>query len=140
MPITAQSPQSRQPQPKRRINFSWIIFLMILARPIWGIVRSIVPPQIANNDMVAVVVGVLVLGAFVFTVSQLGRSRGGDTRLPTGSQPERPWSPTGMGTPRPATLPSGAPRFEPIITGKVVLAGAVLLVIFAAAFLFFLSV
>ncbi len=140
MPITAQSGPPRQPKQKRGINLPWIFFLLILARPLWGIVRSIVPPQIANNDLLVVVVGVIVLGAFVFTVAQLGRSRGGDTRLPTGSPPARPFSSTRVGTPQRATLPSGAPQFEPIITGKVMLAGAVLLAIFAAGFLFLLSI
>ena len=139
MSISAQSPQPRQPQQKRGINLSWIVFLLILARPLWGIVRSIVPPQIANNDLIAVVVGVIVLSAFVFAVARLGRGRGGDTRLPTGSEPSRPAAPTRVGTWEPAALPSKAPQFEPIITGKVALAGVVLFAIFAAAFLFILS-
>ncbi|CAA9255340.1 MAG: hypothetical protein AVDCRST_MAG26-2073 [uncultured Chloroflexia bacterium] len=134
MPITGQTPQPGKQEPRRSPNLSWIIFLLILARPIWTMVRSIIPPQVANNDIFAVVVGVLVLGVFFFTVARLGRGRNADTRLPTGPRQVRSSTTPRASVPRPV-LPAGGPRFEPIITGKVMFAGVVLLAIFAAVFL-----
>ncbi len=134
MPITAQTPPPRKQQPRRSPNLSWIIFALILARPVWAMVRSVIPPQVASNDVFAVGVGVLVLAAFFFTVARLGRGRGTDTRLPTGPQPDRALSIPRAAAPRPF-VQAGGPRFEPIITGKVVFAGVVLLALFAAVFL-----
>ena len=129
MNFTAQTPQPKQPKPAGRNYVSWIIFLLILARPLWGILRSLVPPGISSAQVVMIVTGVVALGVVVVIAARVRDSRPASARLPTTSYappqstlPTMP-RPTGGGMSRP-------PTFEPVITGMVILVGvAVALVI-----------
>lgn len=137
MTVTPRTPQSKQPKKEGRNYISWIIFLLILARPLWGIVRSITPPTINSQQILMIVAGVVALG--VVTVIAL---RARDSRPPTPrsltsyEQPRsNPKSPT-LYSPPSSTLPTQprqmsstlprTPTFEPAITGTVVLVGIVL--------------
>ena len=123
MSITANSSRPKPPRPERRSNLTWIFFLLILARPLWGILRSTVGAHVSNAQLWIIVVGVITLGLVGLLVSRAMDGRSSAPRLPAGAAPTRPLKPINIPTPTTSTYPAGPPRFEPIITGKVVLAG-----------------
>lgn len=132
--MTPRTPQPQQPKKKGTNWVSWIIFLLILARPLWGVIRSIAPPSISSQQILMVVGGVVALGVVLVIAARVR-----DGSLPSSQpsiyqpspssqpsiyqQPSTPQSPTPYRPPR-STI-SGAPTFEPIITGTVVLVGIV---------------
>ena len=156
MPITANSPQPTGPKRKRANIWSWLIFLLILARPLYAIATSIVPVQFNSLPIGPIVGGVVVLGLVVALVVNTARRRSNDTWLPTPASPpvqtnQRTMSSQpAMKMPKPSnpslpssrsnlprsTIPSGAPRYEPMVTGKAVLAGIITGGIIAAAVVF----
>ncbi len=137
MSVTPRTPQPKQPKKEGRSYVSWIIFLLILARPLWGIVRSITPPTINSQQILMIVAGVVALG--VVTIIAL---RARDSRLLTSrsltsyEQPRSKSKPPTMYSPPASTLPTQprqmsstlprTPTFEPAITGTVILVGIVL--------------
>jgi hypothetical protein len=124
MNFTAQTPQPKQPKPAGRNYVSWIIFLLILARPLWGILRSLVPPGISSAQVLMIVAGVIALGVVAVIAARVRDGRPASSRLPTPSYaPPQATRPT---MPRPAGgAMSRPPTFEPVITGTVVLVGFV---------------
>ncbi len=143
MNFTANT-RPRGPKRERGGNLSWLFFLLILARPLWGIVRSLVGPQISNQQIWLMIGGVLVIGAVVALIARNAGGSAEQSRLPT------PSATGGSSLPRPATTnrptipmewrpgsaagyPSRPPQFEPVITGKVLLAGLVLALLIGGA-------
>ena len=131
------SPNTPRPDPprQRQSNLSWIFFLLILARPLWGILRSAIGPQLSNTQLWIIVAGVLSLAALALLAPRALNRDTPVSRLPTGAPPvhlERP-APVAQ-RPFPGVSPR-APRFEPIITGKVMLAGVLLLAMMSTLFL-----
>jgi|GEM_PF-7050221 len=137
---------TRPPAPKRERggNLSWIFFLLILARPLWGIVRSLVGPQISNQQIWLMIGGVLVVSAVVALIARNAGGRAEQSRLPTPSATGGSSLPFPPATNRPAMpgewrpgsssgYPSRPPQFEPMLTGKVLLAGLVLALLIGGA-------
>lgn len=131
MNITPQTPRPRPPRNQRGSRLSWLFFLLILARPLWGIIRSLVGPQVTNQQLALAIGGVVLAGIVVMLITR-GASRfgSGDQTLSMPSQPVRDFRPpTGRNVtwtaPRPG-YQGQAPRFEPVITSQVVLVGMVL--------------
>jgi hypothetical protein len=140
MNITPQTPRPQPPRNQRGSRLSWLFFLLILARPLWGIIRSLVGPQVTNQQIWLVLGGVVLAGVVVMLITR-GASRfgSGDQSLSMPNQPVRDYRPpTGRGrdmtwtAPRPGSYQGQTPRFEPMITGKVVLVGLILAVVLIA--------
>ncbi len=126
MNITANTPRPKPPRRERRSPLTWIFFLLILARPVWGILRSTIGPQVSDTQLWIMVVGVVALGFVALLVSRAAGDRRVDPRLPTPVEPVRPVQPSQIPMSGQSGYPAGPPRFEPIITGKVALAGLML--------------
>ncbi len=123
MNFTAQTPQPKQPRKAGRSYVSWIIFLLILARPLWGILRSLVPPGISSAQVLMLVAGVVALGVVMVVAARVRDGRPAASQLPTSYAPPQSTLPT---MPRPTgSAMSRPPTFEPVITGTVVLVGFV---------------
>ena len=133
MNITANTPRPKPPKRERRSVLTWIFFLLILARPLWGILRSTIGAQINDTQLWILVMGVVALGFIGLLVARSVGNRGADARLPTGVEPVQPLSPSRLPGGARSSYPVGPPRYEPIITGKVALAGFVLAALMAAA-------
>lgn len=145
MNITANTPRPKPTKNQRPGCITWIFLLLILLGPGRGILAAlfqIVAPRVSGGLLWSIIGGIVVVGALVAVISRAATNRTTDTRLPTGpgaatDRRQRGGAPAPL--PGPAQLPggtqSGPPRFEPIITGKVVVAGFVLAACFAAAFL-----
>ena len=133
MSITANSPQPRPPKTGRGSALSWIFFLLVLARPVWSLLRSMVAPQIGTQTLAIILIGVVALAIVGVVVA---RSVGGDTTgpmLPGAGQVPRALPAAQL--PR-ARVHRAAPlKFEPMITRKVVVAWIALAGLFGAGFL-----
>ena len=144
MHITSNTPRPKAPKRQGPNLASWIFFLVLALGPLRGIVRALLPPQISDSQLLLLVIGVFALAVTVSLVARGLSSRSSGPQMPTMPGASGSWSPTNT-APRqrlePARLPSrpaagypGPPRFEPIITGKVIFAGfvvaALLIVLF----------
>lgn len=149
MPITANTPRPTPPKRQRTSIWSWLIFLLIFARPLYGMLRSIVPFQISSPQLMAIVAGIIVVALASTLVLKTARRQGSDTRLPTASpqsSSDRPVMtssrpsniPMRANTPQPR-IPAGGPRFEPVITGKVMLVGIITAGVIAVGIVFLWS-
>ena len=133
MNITANTPRPKPPKRERRSSLTWIFFLLILARPLWGILRSTIGAQISDTQLWILVVGVVALGFVGLLATRGVGNRGADARLPTRIEPAQPLNPSRLPGGVRSSYPLGPPRYEPIITGKVALAGFVLAALMVAA-------
>lgn len=140
MPLTPNSPRTEPPRRERKSNLSWLFFLLVLARPLWGILRSTIGAGLSDTELWLVVGAVLGLAALVLLAPRARASWAQDKRLSTAPGPSRPNMPAlAMRLPagQPALRP---PRYEPIITANVVAAGLALLgVIGGVLFLLWLA-
>lgn len=115
------------PKPAKKSSgfpFGLIVFLVIFGQQIYGFVRGLTRGIITDQQLMIVAGGAVALVVLAVIVQRVNQSRQGST---TYTPPSLPTSnPTASlrqyTTPGSPSLPS-APRFEPIITGKVVLAG-----------------
>lgn len=137
MNITPQTPRPRPPRNQRGSRLSWLFFLLILARPLWGIVRSLVGPQVTNQQLGLVIGGVVLAGVVVMLITR-GASRfgSGDQALSMPNQPVRDFRPQAgrdmtWTAPPPSSYQGQTPHFEPVITGNVVLVGVILAAVIA---------
>ena len=147
MSITANSPQPKPPRRGQQSILSWVVFLLIFARPLWGILRSIIGPEVSDTQIWIMVAGITGLGIMVLFLSRAMRSGPANTSLPPRMEVPRPVQPMQrVEPPVPAAdaqrrappiqdYPLQPPRFEPIITGKVVVAGIVLAMVMIAVVL-----
>jgi hypothetical protein len=149
MPITTNSSRPTPPKRQRANIWSWLIFLLILARPLYGVLRSVIPAQVSAIQIVAVAAGVIVLGLMFSLVLNTARQRASDTWRPTPS-PQSTWDRPVMTASRSSNasppllrsnsptprIPAGGPRFEPVVTGKVIVAGIITAGVIAAAIAF----
>ena len=133
MNITANTPRPKPPKRERRGIVTWIFFLLILARPLWGILRSTIGAHLSDTQLWILVVGVVALGFVGLLASQAIGNRGADSRLPTQVAPAQPLEPSRLPGGAQSRYPAGPPRFEPIVTGKVVAAGTMLAALMVAA-------
>lgn len=110
--------------------FGLIVFLVVFGRPIYNVVRSATRGIVTDQQLMIVAGGAVALVALVVIVQRVNQSRQGSTPYtPTYTPSSNPTASLRQyTTPGEARLPS-APRFEPIITGKVVLAGLILAVL-----------
>jgi hypothetical protein len=144
MNLTANTPRPKPAKGQGPGCGTWVFLLLILAAPLRNILRIVLGPGVSDAAIWLILGGVVVLAGLVTVVSRAASNRsGGGPRLPTGpsgpslpmgGSPAQPLQLPSMTSSTPAGYPAGPPRFEPIITGKVVLAGVVLAAIFAAAF------
>src|SRR5919199_6616980 len=145
MNITSNTPRPKPTGNQRSGCITWIFLLLLLSVPGRNILVAIlhsVAPQISSSQLWLILGGIVALGVVVTSITRAARNRPVDTRLPTGpgssTQTPRPGG-TPIRPPQPPQVPSssvpgyptGAPRFEPIITGKVIVAGVVLAALFA---------
>lgn len=130
MPIVSGNEPPSGKQKPQSASWAWLIpFLLVFGRPIYQAVRNATAGRVTDQQLIIVGAGVVVLLVVVAIVQRIHRSRtAGATRLPTTYTPPTPLS-------RPSSdqsfVPS-APHFEPIITGKVLVAGIILAAIMGA--------
>lgn len=129
MNFTAQTPQPKQPKRASRNYVSWIIFLAILARPLWGILRSFVAPSISGGQILMIVAGVVALTVVIIVAVRVRDSRP-TSQLPTSYGPPQSTQPM-MQRPSAGSM-SRPPTFEPVITGTVILVGFVVAIVIAS--------
>lgn len=106
----------------------WLVFLLVFGRPLYGLVRSVTNGRISDQQLLIITGGVVALIAVGVIVQRVNRMRASGTS--TLSTPYLPPSNPAtslrqLNTKNDPSLPA-TPTFEPIITGKVVLAGIVL--------------
>ncbi len=115
-----------EPQPKRSsgVGCGWLLPLLILGPTIARLVRQSTVGWLNDQQLLIIIGGLMVLIAFGIMIRRANRAERGGTTLP---QPAASKVPTGASLQQlrktsKASLPP-PPRFEPIITGKVLLAG-----------------
>jgi hypothetical protein len=119
MPIVPGNEPPRRRQ--RGSALGWLLPLLIFGPTIYNVVRNNLGINVSNQQALIVVGGIVGLVALAVIVQRVNRLREGNTTtLPTSYTPPhgKPYVPS-------------APRFEPIVTGKVVLAGFVLALLIA---------
>jgi len=115
MPLTPNN----QPRPtKRSGGWGWLVPLLIAAPTIINLVRRQTEDVLTDAQLLMIVAGVGALIVLVVVGRRAWQSNAAVPRSPTY-------------TPQQSSALPQAPRFEPIITGKVLLAGLVLGVLFA---------
>ncbi len=142
---TSEIVEQNQPNPKKSsgMGCGWILPLLILGPTIVNYIRQSTAGWLTDQQLMILVGGTAALLGMVAIMRQVNRTRDSST-FP---QPRTPPTPTKAPSPQRqnhsnTSLPS-SPRFEPIITGKVVLAGLIFAAIFtaiSAALLMFLGV
>ena len=142
--------QQQDEAPPRRRGANWlglIAFIVIaFGQRIVGFAQWLFSGGAAllpgNFDMALVLGGGAVLAIIVATVVTLRASRGGDARGPMLPSPALSSSraPALMALPVTVAQRPSAPRFEPIISGKAVLASVLLALLAGAALAAFLLV
>ena len=149
MPIVPGNEQ-KSGKESRGFPFGLIVFLIVFGRPVYNLVRSLTRGIVTDQQLMIVAGGVVALVALAVIVQRVNQSRQGSspysptslspTNTPTMLTPTNPTASLQQYTsPGDARLPS-APRFEPIITGKVVLVGLLLaLLLFGGGFLVLVS-
>lgn len=107
--------------------FGLIVFLVIFGPQIYNVIRSFTRGIVTDQQLMIVAGGVVALVALVVIVQRVNQSRQGSTAYtPTYTPSSNPTASLQQyRTPGDRSLPS-APRFEPVITGKVLLAGFIL--------------
>lgn len=107
--------------------FGWIVFLLVFGRPAYNLLRSITNGIVTDQQLMIIAGGAVALVALAVIVQRVNRSRQGSPTLSTTySPPVNPSASLQQYTrPSDGSIPS-APRFEPVITGKLVLAGLIL--------------
>jgi hypothetical protein len=106
----------------------WIVFLLVFGRPLYNVVRSLTTGIVTDQQLMIIAGGALALIALAVIVQRVNRSRQDSTPTLSSSYPV-PSNPAASlqqyMQPSDVKLPQ-TPRFEPIITAKVVLAGLLL--------------
>ncbi len=140
MPIVS----GNKPQPKRSggIGWGWLLPLLILGPTIARFVRQSTAGWLTDQQLLIIVGGLAILIAFGIMIHRVNHAERGGTSLPQPPVPKAPTSASLQQLRKPSndSLPP-SPRFEPIITGKVLLVGVLLggLLIAAGAALILLS-
>ncbi len=115
MPLTPNNPQQ---QPRRSGGWGWLVPLLIAAPTIINLVRRQAEGVLTDDQLLMIAAGVGALIVLVVMGRRLWQNNASVPRSPTYTPQQS------------STLPQ-APRYEPIITGKILLAGLVLGVLFA---------
>ncbi len=128
MPIVAGNDQ--QPEKKSSgAGCGWVVMLLVfLWRPLYTMIRDFTNGRFSDDQLVMIVGGIFGLIVLAALVQRVNRMRASNTAgWPTPYTPPSPLSsnPRQLRSPGEQYLPAG-PRFEPIITGKVILAGLIL--------------
>jgi hypothetical protein len=116
MPLTPNN----EPRPTKRSGggWGWVVPLLIAAPTIINLVRSRARSILSDEQLLMIGAGVAALVVLVVIGRRVWQRNAVVPRTPTYNSQQS------------ASLPQ-APRFEPIITGKVMLAGLVLGALFA---------
>jgi len=103
-----------------------IVFLVVFGRPIYGLVRSLTAGFLSDQQLLMLLGGAGALIVLATLARRIRRSESaGTTTFPPSYTPSQ--SPSSSAQPvRPSSVAPSAPRFEPIITGKLVLVGVIL--------------
>jgi hypothetical protein len=143
--------RQEEEQPRRR-SFNWIgliaFVVIVFGRRIAGFVQWLFSGGVAllpgNFDLALILGGGALLAVVVAVLVTLRASRRDNAPMPPFGGPSLPSAPgrapTFASPPRPATSVPSAPRFEPIITPKVVVASALLTLLAGGAIALFLLV
>jgi hypothetical protein len=128
MPIVPGNEPQRTPN-SGGSRLGWIIPLVIFGPSLYRFVRSGIGARLTDQQMLIVGGGLVGLVVLAVIVQRVNRSRNDTTsRLPTSYMPAA----TGRSNTSVPRLPTAewkvppAPKYEPMITGKVMLAGVVL--------------
>jgi hypothetical protein len=150
MPIVS----GNEPPPPRNARGSllgWVFPLLFFGPIIYNFVRSATRGLLTDQQLLIVGGGLIGLAALVAIGRRVGQSRANTTTsLPTSYTPPQNVAPLSRATPvnreQPPNRAPGdkpympsPPRFEPIITGKVLLVGIVLAALFGCIGLALLS-
>lgn len=123
MPLTPNN----QPRPTRRSgSWGWLVPLLIAAPTVINLVRQQTAGVLTDAQLLMIVAGVGALIVLLVIGSRVWRSNAATPTPPTY-------------TPQQSTSLPQAPRFEPVLNGKVLLAGLVLGILFAAGVVAFLT-
>lgn len=133
MNVTANTPQPKPSRGQSSGCGTWIFLLIMLAGPGRSIVLALLGPHANNPRVLAIGAAVVIFAVAIALASRAAAS----TRRAGPQMPTLPGPPVRGATPIGPREPyrGGAPRFEPIITGTLVITGMVLLLFFAGAFL-----
>ncbi len=126
------------PPPSKRSGgslISWLFLLLVFGPTIYRVLRNATAGVISDQQLLIIGGGLIALIGVIVIVQRINRSRAdGGPRLPTPMPPPAPRRsapPPDIGAVRRVTGASSqpylppAPRFEPMITGKVVLASLI---------------
>ncbi len=122
MPLTPNN----QGQRPRRSGWGWLVPLLIAGPTIINLVRRQTTGVLTDEQLLMIVAGVGALVVLVVVGRRAWQSNAAVPRSPTYTPQQS------------STLPQ-APRYEPMVTGKVLLAGLVLGVLFAGGVVALLS-
>ncbi len=125
-------------QPQRRAGgatLGWIIPLIIFGPTIYRVIRNASAGLLTDQQLAVAAGGAVAFGVMVWVIQRVNRARASNpARLPTAYELPKaavpPTSQAGGPSIDQAYVPQ-SPRYEPIITGKVVLAGVVLAALMA---------
>jgi len=116
MPLTPNNEQ--RPTKRSGGGWGWLVPALIAAPTIINLVRSRARGVLTDEQLLMIAAGVAAMVVLVVVGRQVWQRNAAVPRSPTYNQQQS------------ASLPQ-APRFEPIVTGKVLIAGLVLGVLFA---------
>ena len=116
-------------QPNKRSGGSlwgWIVFLVVFGRPIYGLARSLTNGFLSDQQLLMLLGGAGALIVLATLARRIKRSESASTTTfaPSYTPPQSPSSSAQLM--RAASVTPSAPRFEPVITGKLVLVGVIL--------------
>jgi hypothetical protein len=123
--------------------FGWIVFLLVFGRPIYNVVRSLTNGILTDQQLMIIAGGAVALIALTAIVQRVNRARqdGAPTLSTSYTTPSNPAASLQQYMQASDSKLPSAPRFEPIITGKLVLAGFILaLLLFGGGLLFVLAI
>ncbi len=116
MPLTPN--QEQRPTKRSGGGWGWLVPALIAAPTIINLVRNRARGILTDEQLVMIAAGVVALVVLVVVSRRVWQRNADVPRTPTYNPPQS----AGV---------SQAPRFEPIVTGKVMLAGLVLGALFA---------
>jgi|GEM_PF-5135143 len=132
--VSGNDPEPSEQQ-RRGIGCGWIVPLVLFGPTIYRYIRSAAAGRITDQQLLIIIGGVVALIALVVIVRRVNQSRAsGTTSLPTTYTPPTTIDPAHYQSTQTTTSKSyvpSTPRFEPVVTGKVFVAGVVLAALIA---------
>lgn len=129
MPIVPGNEPRQTPKSGGSINLGWILPLLIFGPTLYRFVRNSVGNRLTDQQILIIgggLVGLVVLAVIVQRVNRMRNDTA--SSLPTSYLPAASQLPGNVAprVQRPEWKTPAAPKYEPMVTGKVMLAGVVL--------------